>query len=477
MPFRGRRYKSKHHNRNGSKKKRREPVFQSGAENLIKAGGKHQTYKETLTTSVYSWQNVPPLCRYNKTSLAGPVKSLKSLCAFTVAKHVEDLEYYHLDLAPWACWRLVWTNVLKLQNDSFDVLKMFASQFYKEQSFRCHSPVKLTLSFYTSHVPLVKTRDHVINALSIPESRNHRFENIFFNISINNFSSYLHRLHFSSWIVLDLSHVTSKLSNEDHFKILNIPNLVALDLSNSEFVDDRFLYNISRSISESKLKQLTILRISNCRNVTEIGLRHLLNISKYKRFDTSLSYIESDVRIVPGSFTLSFSSIKKEKSDEYIDGTRWTLLNSIDGERDIMKGLSLALKLYMLYKEYGYKVIARALENETNSQAMNLLVLNTSNAPGYLIKAKHSVILDVMFHPETLEKVDDCSHQLFLDQWKRRLVKNTRASYNYIADNNYEIGIELAPNTASKERKTSQVSSSKKKPRQINTDIKSFFGM
>lgn len=458
------------------------------AEKLNRLGG---SFHEVLASSVYSWQSLPPLVSYNSNQMVQPrkLRSLRSICALELAKNVQSIDYHYLDAAPWECWKLVWTNTLRLHNDSFEVARMFISKFQTQKSFKCHlqSPGVNELS---------QLRHAAIESSSIPGQRNHRFENVFQNINFVHFCTYISNLKSRPWVLIDVSRITKVLSNEDYYNIFNIKNLIALDLSNSTFVDDRFLYNLAIAITqESKLKQLTILRINNCPNVTKKGLQHLLEVSN-NQYCCSLSYVESSILMPVSNFVNGFSV--KEENGKYIQGTKWSVLDNDDPTTKVLSKLPLGLKVHSLYSNFHDRIVAKGSDQNSPSQIMDLLCLDISINPNFLRQSKESMILDIMFHDQEFLQSDYRSeaglHKLENSWITRQQVRNREPSimqHCYMANHSLqdpapreeveESGAitEITTPFYRIETKTSTPDKPipRKKPRQITTNVKTFFDM
>lgn len=467
-------------------------------------GNQHDAlYKEVLKSVKYNWHLLEPLGdNYSSdTSSSKGVVLLKALCALELAKNANQIEPLHLDLAPWSCWELVWNNILSLSHDSIYLVGIFASKFRKEPGFQCHisETAGSIQNRYNGERSLNLARYESINACMIPWAKNHRIENLFLNINFQHFTNHIYKLHYKPWILLDLSEVTKNLENEDYYKVVNIPNLVALDLSNSSFVDDHFLYHLANVIkSDSKLKQLTLLRLNKCPKITKKGLRYLFEVSKDSFFASSLSYIESDLKIVPSkNFTQQFNvSREEDESIDYIDNTRWKLLPEEDLMTKLVARVPIGLKLHLLYKKFGKFIIKRSVKEENDE----LYPYDTTNTLNYLYKSKDTIIFDFMLHNEefTVSDYGNITGKEKLEKsWKRRLtVRNKLASrlqYNYIANHNYTPIVKEVPKYTSKTevkeieapisragtKKRAPTTSTKanKKPRKIITNVSSFFNM
>lgn len=405
------------------------------------------------------------------------VPSLRRLASLAIASNIHSIEKTYLRLAPWECWKMVWERVLALNKDSLEVFRIFASRFGEEAGFKCHG----SSSSYIHNAGLAELaclRAQTIKEYLIPGSEKHRMENLFANVSIPDFLSYLRGLSFTPRVLLDLSQRASQMLREDHFLLLSLPHLVGLDLSNSRIVDDHFLYNMATAITrDEKLTQLTILRLQNCPLVTEKGLHHLFGIQDH--LQCSLSYIESDVKVTTGF--LSKFGVKSGPS--YITGTRWRPLTEDDPFSSTVSRLPLALKLHCLYRNFASNII------------VSLLAGNTTTSPLYLLRSQKAVLLDVMFHSEEFSSSDVSTSSGIIKLqrvWEARLASRNRLPKKlpicYIVDNSHEPLTQQNPVSKTPPQESSAVfhvtkrkpsstqrTPKRKKPIGIRTTAESFF--
>lgn len=432
---------------------------ESSEKDLQRIGARNDLFNDSSTASSYSWVHLPPLLLYNlnidSTRTKG-IQSLKQICSRKIAENADSLEATYLDLAPWSVWKPVWDQILVLHNDSFRTFGLFASKFSERMGFRCHWQLQISnacnplLEWHS----LLKVRSDCISSVQIPNSKNHRIENIFSNISVLDFVKHIHRLSFRPWVLLDASAVAPKYSRDEHLKIFSVANLVALDLSNSQVVDDLFLYNMSISISkDGKLSKLTILKINNCPNVTIKGLIYLLQLSKDPNFNCSLSLIESDIHLTPTDFTIRYQNVKNEQAD-FIQGTKWTMLPD-DPENGSISKLPLGLKLHCLYRNYSGKIIL-------NESGHDMFPQNTTNSKSYLFQVKDKIVLDIMIH-DMIFSLAESNFRDLQDAWSRRSqLRNLRQrnkSYCYIIDvNANDCPVQLlSPNLSHQNRREESV--------------------
>lgn len=404
---------------------------------LLKIGIKNDLFKDSSSSTTYPWTRLAPLLDYNLIEVPRSRKgipSLKLICSKKIAENADSLESSFLDTASWMVWRTVWEEILSLNNDSPRVFNLFAGKFFLLDGFKCHKlslPLDVNLGS-SKWQKLLKARNEGISSVIIPRTGNHRIENLFSNINVLEIVKFIHRLSYRPWVLLDVSLMTQKYDREDHLKLFNITNLIALDLSNSQIVDDLFLYNMSVSISkDGKLSKLTILKINNCPKVTSKGLQYLLCLSNDADARCSLSYIESDVKISSSNFATKLQNIKSELPD-FIDGTRWFVLDD-DSESKSIRKLPLALKLHCLYKHYSNRI--------TKDPIVTDFPLYTTNSMSYLFLVRNSIVLDIMVHENTFTSAENDFEKLE-EVWATRIhFRNLRAQskiYCYVIDNKYE---------------------------------------
>ncbi|ODV80279.1 uncharacterized protein CANTADRAFT_5927 [Suhomyces tanzawaensis NRRL Y-17324] len=305
-------------------------------------------HNDFVTKSTYGWTTTLPLCEHNYETLPrnGTVPRLKRLCAETLAKNVEHLERDYLEFAPWTCWSLVWECVLRQGNDSFRAHQVFSSRFGRLGQFRAHWVARHQSSMgeLTTLAPRTQLqclRSEAIRALQPPHARNYRLENLFSNVLV---ADVVRRLNFSlerPLVVLDISAAANTISKDEYYLLLNIPGLVALDLSGSLVVDDSFLGNLATSILvDGKLAKLAVLRLKGCRNVSARAVHNLL--LRCSDAFCSLKYIESEVPI---------PTTKHELSGKfYVNGTKWQLVNKSEPGLQVLSRLPLGLKTHTLYR-------------------------------------------------------------------------------------------------------------------------------
>lgn len=376
-------------------------------------------YNDQSVLSTYAWNRISPVANHNlndKISRKGP-PSLKSICAKELARNIDNLDESYLNFASWSNWKTVWNYVLRLNLDTFHAFSMFASIFCDQKDFKSHLSSRMR-----NEDPIVGLRSSSINSLLIPNSLKHRVENLFSNILFRGLVRYVHGLSYLPNVILDLSN--ANLNTKDElYMIFNIPNLIALNISNNHLVDDLYLRHLLLSITkEDKLKDLTVLQINNCKNVTRNGLRSILAFTKDDVL-SSLSYIESDIYLFNENFINGFQSGNEESEFRYIDQTGWAILDNSSLNSKIMKKSPLGLKLHVLYKHFSNMILG------PNSSKSNVLKNQFQN--------NNRILLDLMVHPNDMTKqIDQDYTSEIIDIWNRRMTrsKDLTNRYCYIID-------------------------------------------
>lgn len=388
---------------------------------------------EFLASSVYAWQYQPPVVE--KGRLSGRLLSLKTICAWNLARNAHSLEPAHFDSIPWECWKLVWRSVLRYGSDSFWVAKLFG-RFAQKPGFTAH---------LTHHGAEGQLRAEAIASSKIPGCHTHRFENVFANINVDEIARAVRRLP-SPWILFDASAVGGGWTRDDFYKLLNVSGLVALDLSYSS-IDDTFLYSLASSMShEGKLRLLAVLCIKECPNVTDVGVLHILKAAP-------LLYIETSVHL-PTKFTLDGG---------YIEGTKWQPAGDTETAR-LMARYPLGLKVFTLFKDFGSYF---------------------GDARPFAERLGGAMLYDFMVVPD----VFDGSEAKVMSAWKRRLRLRSQAvpysQHNYIFNSHLVSEpveesspvVEVSLPIFTAKRTTPAPKKPRKKPRMMKTDVNSFFDM
>lgn len=453
---------------------------------LLKIGQKSDFFNDSSKSTSYAWTRLMPALDFDSPKSIFPnngVLSLKLICSQRIAMNSDSLEPSFLDTAPWEIWLQVWKNILYLHKDSIRVFNLFANKFSHIKQFRCHlSPLSTGVMKSPEWEELVKIRNDALSSVMIPKSRNHRIENLFANINVLDVVKYIHRLSYNPWVLLDVSLMAKKYNREDYLKLFNINNLVALDLSNSQVVDDLFLYNMSTSIrKDGKLSKLTILKINNCPNATSKGLEYLVSISNDPDCNCSLAYVESDIKLYSSDFATNFQYVKEEDT-KYIKNTRWSILEE-NPESRVIQNCPLALKLHCLYKDYSSRIIKKR---------SNMTLALTTNSVSYLYQSRNKIIMDLMIHEDNFISSENDFDKI-LKAWNTRIQKRnlkTSEIHSYIINYNHEFTIQPqfteSPNIpkddsviyrASTKNTVISHNRKRKKPVLRNFDVNQFFDM
>lgn len=397
-------------------------------------------------TSVYLWQYLLPKIASGEVSKGKNVASLRQLCAYQVASNAEALSLEYLSEAPWTCWEHVWKNILAMEKDSPDLFRMFALEFGSKPSFCCHES-----SFGAQRSAGLNIRSLALELALIPVHRKHRVENVFSNISVADFVSFVAKLPCS--VVAECSNMNS-FSSTQLISLSSLPNLVALDLSGNALVDDQFLYTLRLCIVSKQLN-LKILRISGCPNVTQRGIASLFD----KDQDVPLCYIETDVYMLSkSSFAQRFVDVPLVARHSPVPNTKWKLLDENDASTLEVAYYSLAYKLHYLSR--------------------NTELIGVPN-----------MVWDFKFFSETIDLMDlHHASNMLQETWAKRLrstrMKSAYAPYCYLKD----LKQDIIPEVSSKcPVETSQVftrqgtvevkKSTARKPKLISTDVNKFFGI
>ncbi|OBA19900.1 hypothetical protein METBIDRAFT_12933 [Metschnikowia bicuspidata var. bicuspidata NRRL YB-4993] len=306
-------------------------------------------------SSLYLWMHVPPLHQtfVNNTERRGKfTSSLRERCAEIVGANSDALSPSYLEEAPWSCWQSVWSTILKNGSDLPELFRMFARRFGDQISFSCHASTNTDVNLV--HTSLKGLRNSALNACLIPFYKKHRVENVFSNISINDFVTFVSGLDQAS-IAIDCSKMPP-FTTSDILSLCNIPSLRALDLSGNRQVDDQLLYTIKSRLTLRE-SNLQILVLSGCPYVTEKGLFALLKDCG----DSKLSYVEADLRLLLlESFEKLFSRIEDSNDTSIVTGTQWRLVRKDDKFAAASK-YKLGLKFHFLLRQSNDLVASKML--------------------------------------------------------------------------------------------------------------------
>lgn len=285
---------------------------------ILDTANSDMLYNDSVGCLVYPWYSLsvagisePPRSKY--TCMA----SLKQLCLVQTALLADSLTADHLGMLLWkGNGKLLWNKILELQTDSFYVFLLFYSRFGENSDFRCHW--QNDSSNRNSPAGL---RQFALNACTIGLSRRHRLENILSNIDYEFLTTQINNLGDGVRSVLDLSRCSSGLSSYSFLNLLKINLVWALNLSNCDHVNDNILRIMSKS-DEGILRNLQVLKIVNCSNITIRGLETLM-LSQH----SNLKYIESNLGLALEPFHFRY-----ELGKLYVLGTKWNCLESTSKE-------------------------------------------------------------------------------------------------------------------------------------------------
>lgn len=396
---------------------------------------------------VYLWQYIAPKIAASSSVGLKNVTSLRQLCAYQVALNAEALSSEYLQLAPWSCWEHVWKNILAMGKDSPDIFRMFAKEFGKQPSFWCH---EMTLGL--NHLD-ADPRAQALEWALIPGSKKHRMENVFSNVSVSDVVAFVAKLDCS--VVVECSNVDN-FTAPQLISLACLPNLVALDLSGNNLVDDQFLYTLRLCLTSKDLK-LKILRISSCENVTKRGVASLLAADIL----SPLCYVESDINMITTStFVQKFLDTPAIADHDPVPNTKWKLLNEAVQTTLQVAHYSLPYKLQYLLR---------------NSDLVDI----------------PSMIWDIKFFSETIDILNSKSAaESYQESWAKRLrsakMRSAYVPYCYLKDPDQVIVPEvkskppverILPFSRQGTKDTRASKPTIRKPKAIKIDAKSFFGM
>lgn len=334
----------------------------------------------------YGWKYLLPVADnpIDETKKVNCMKTLKGICYDTIVKNVKQLDNSLLRQLSWKFWREVWDRLLSSHQDSPVVFNLFASNFSSEVGFASH----LLPSGHEREKPLnsddlVYLRNQSLSATLVPGGGNHRLENFFLGIHISDLVAYCRKLTYKPWVLLDLSHSLDNYSSDNLIQIFNIPNLLALDISGSNSIDDHYLYRMAISMTtEEKLPNLLFLKINNCPNITREGLKKFLKLTE----ECELFCIESNITLRKENYMEKFSSIGAQAQQHVIlPGYNWVILPQ-DSLLSILSRLPLALKLHCIFKN---------LRPTSNRSMGDNASDNFSSSSPFL---KKQIVLDIIIH-------------------------------------------------------------------------------
>ncbi|CCE79292.1 Piso0_001346 [Millerozyma farinosa CBS 7064] len=334
----------------------------------------------------YGWKYILPVADnpLDETKKVNCMKTLRSICYDTIAKNVRQLDNLLLGQLSWKFWREVWNRLLSSHQDSPVVFNLFACNFSNEADFVSHLlPRNHERETPFNSNDLVYLRNQSLSATLVPGRGNHRLENFFSGIHISDIVTYCHKLTYKPWVLLDLSHSLDNYSNDNLIQIFNIPNLLALDLSGSKSIDDHYLYKMAISMTTGeKLPNLLFLKINNCPNITQEGLKKFLKLTE----ECELFCIESNITLHKENYMEKFSNIGAQAQAHVImPGYKWVILPQ-DSLSVILSRLPLALKLHCIFKN---------LRPSSNRSIANDGSDNFSSSSPFF---KKRIVLDIIIH-------------------------------------------------------------------------------
>lgn len=300
----------------------------------------------------YLWQYWPQAEPEKAVQEYKKLPSLRYICSRVLAENADALEPSYLTTCSWtSCWKHVWRVICQLNLDLPHVFRMFAKHFGSNYDFKCH------------HVDLrEEERSKAIMSLLL-STRRHRIDNVFSNISYNEFVCFVSGV--DAHVILDCSSM-KPMRKEQVLNLCKAPNLAGLDISSNEWVDDQFLYTLGRAISSKNSSKMKLLRIVNCLNITQDGLRRFLQDTL-----TSLTFLSTDIMASKES---NFADRLNGATETPIGGTQWRLLHS---------------GYYNFDRLVRYKLIAMALYLLRNSDLVNI--------------PSNSLIWDIRLFPDMID--------------------------------------------------------------------------
>lgn len=296
--------------------------------------------------SAYLWMQIAPGVRgkdqENEKNEKFAVPSLRKICADVVAANPETIHSSYFASSSWPCWRLVWESALEQGTDLPSLFKIFMNAFGLEKSFNCHPEIYGTIERIHSSVSQLK--QSALMACAIPTNRKHRIENVFSNISLPDFVSFVGSVE-NCAVVIDCCKMPL-YSTSTLISLCKISTIEAIDLSYNPVVDDQFLNTLNCCLVSGN-SNLKILRVCGCAGVSSRGILTLLEAKE----SSLLSYIETDVCLKPESMFLSrFQHAAESHDDAPIPGTKWRLINEEHSTMAIVGKQSLATKLFVLLR-------------------------------------------------------------------------------------------------------------------------------
>lgn len=419
------------------KKERKEKKYnaldlplQSDAAQFKKICANNSPFADATTLATYDWKNVLPLGRHplHHIEYKRPqLPSLKSIARRHVAINCRHLEIEHFESVPFTEWEKIWKQILFLHLDSPGIFDLFALVFSQAgRNIHCHRQISKNDVMADSNVEKLATlRSNAIEVLTML-SRNHRVENAFSNIYIPEFVRYVNALMYQPLVVIDTTGSSSSSHKDSYVRLLSLNNLLALNFSDNDIIDDSFLSCIFTCIAnEGKLTELRVLVIRNCRKVTPKGLMHFLAaISRFSCYSqTSLALVETDLEL-PVDFERNNNVFRTNADTQIIvKGTKWFSLVE-PWKRKILSDLPLVQKVRCLLKNY--------------SEYINPL----QSTNDVLTDIKSRIILDLMIHKHAIDQAG-LDYSALLEAWVNRFsqvrTNSCKNTFCYIIDKNRSV--------------------------------------
>lgn len=295
-------------------------------------------------SSLYLWMYINPEVSVAKqeAECKASVSSLRQICANVVAANPESICTSYLQDASWTCWKLVWESALRQGMDLPSLFRIFAENFGTEPSFRCHTEVEGIIE--RLHDSTADLKRSALLACLVPTHAKHRMDNVFSNISISDFVTFVSSTANCSAVV-DCSKMPL-LTTANLLTLCKIPNLGAIDVSYNRLVDDQFLYTLNTCLV-SQTSKLNLLRVCGCPGVTTKGISALIEANE----NSLLVFIETDIYLTSLSmFSSKFLHVPDLQQDAPIPGTRWRSVKDEHSALGLLGRHSLATKVNFLLR-------------------------------------------------------------------------------------------------------------------------------
>lgn len=241
---------------------------------LRKIGAQDSSFQDSILPYTYSWLDVYPTHEACIPPSLG-IPSLSQLCARLIALRVPDLTSDMIQSLNQPCLALLWNCILYSGTDSFKIYCLFAN--FLTSPYKCHFPVRGNRSVFNSTKLFPKTKiryDYLSRCLI---GANHRIEDFFININVTDLFLHLKRLKFKRFVFLDFSRTGPLLTREHFILLFKLEELVGLDISNNDIIDDGVFHFLIMALKEGVLSKLRILRIVNCPKISKHSIKSLLN--------------------------------------------------------------------------------------------------------------------------------------------------------------------------------------------------------